>query len=111
MSYSVDTSALMDAWFRYYPPDVFGSLWERLDELVNEGRLLAIDEVRRELSKKADDLLEWATQRARMFVPLDRAIQDTAKLIIAGFPSLTNTKSAMRGMADPFVIALGSVWK
>jgi len=52
VSYSVDTSALLDAWVRYYPPDVFDTLWSRLDGLVVRGHLLAIDEVQRELEKR-----------------------------------------------------------
>lgn len=106
MSYSVDTSALLDAWVRYYPPDVFDTLWQRLDGLVSNGRLLAIDEVRRELEKQDDELHKWLTARPSMIVALDGEIQTRATPIINGFPSLTNTKSVMSGSADPFVIAL-----
>jgi len=106
VSYSVDTSALLDAWVRYYPPDVFGTLWTRFDELIDAGRLLAIDEVRRELEKKEDGLYKWVTERSRMLITLDEAIQKRADPIINNFPSLTNTRSVMSGAADPFVIAL-----
>ena len=106
MSYSVDTSALLDAWVRYYPPDVFDTLWQRLDGLVSGGRLLAIDEVRRELEKQDDELHKWLAARPSMIVALDGEIQTRATPIINGFGSLTNTKSVMSGSADPFVIAL-----
>ena len=109
MSYSVDTSALMDAWVRYYPPDVFGTLWTRLDELGKSGRLLAIDEVRRELEKKDDELYKWVSARPTMIVTLDEALQGASTPIINRFPSLTNTKTVMSGSADPFVIALAQV--
>jgi hypothetical protein len=106
VSYSVDTSALLDLWHRCYPPDVFGALWERLDSLASRGGLLAIDEVKRELEKKDDGLHKWIVARSSMIVTLDRSIQERAASIINRFPSLTNTKSVMRGSADPFVIAL-----
>jgi hypothetical protein len=109
MTYSVDTSALLDAWVRYYPPDVFDTLWKRLDGLVVEGHLLAIDEVPRELEKKEDGLHKWVVARAAMIVPLDGELQQAAAAIINGYPSLTKTKSAMAGSADPFVIALAQV--
>ena len=59
MDYSIDTSALLDGWIRYYPPDTFDSLWQRLDELIIGGSLRATEEVRFELEKKADDVLAW----------------------------------------------------
>jgi hypothetical protein len=111
LSYSVDTSALLDAWVRYYPPDVFDTLWKRLDSLASKGRLLAIDEVRRELEKRDDGLHRWLVARPSMIVTLDGAIQKRAKPIINRFPSLTNTKSVMSGSADPFVIALAQEQK
>ena len=106
MSYSVDTSALMDAWVRYYPPDVFDTLWKRVDAMVEEGRLLAVYEVQRELAKQDDELHKWVTARPTMLVALDESLQHTAAAIINRFPSLTSTKSVMSGSADAFVIAL-----
>ena len=91
MSYSVDTSALMDAWVRYYPPDVFDTLWKRVDAMVEEGRLLAVDEVQRELAKQDDELHKWVTARPTMLVALDESLQHTAAAIINRFPSLTST--------------------
>lgn len=109
MSYSVDTSALLDAWVRYYPPDVFGTLWGQLDDLVEKGRLFSIDEVRRELARKDDELHKWVSVRPVMVVPLDERIQEVAARIINRFPSLTNTSGVMSGSADPYVIALAQV--
>lgn len=106
MSYSVDTSALVDAWVRYYPPDVFDTLWKRLDGLAVQGHLHAIDEVRRELEKKDDELYKWVSARSTMIVTLDEELQKVGGTIINRFPSLTKTSSVMRGSADPFVIAL-----
>lgn len=108
MSYSVDTSALLDAWVRCYPPDVFGTLWQRLDGLVQNGRLLVIDEVLRELERKDDELHKWVKARPAMVVPLDVSVQGRAAPIINRFPTLTQSGGVMRGAADPFVIALAA---
>lgn len=50
MPYVFDTSALVGAWVRTYPPDVFPGLWEDLDALARQGGLLAPEEVLGELS-------------------------------------------------------------
>ncbi len=105
MSYSIDTSALIEAWVRHYPPDVFPTLWKRIEKLIGDGWLLAIDEVLRELERKSDDLHKWAKQHGRLFVSTDQAIMQRAGPVINQFPSLADPQS-QRGKADPFVIAL-----
>jgi hypothetical protein len=105
VSYSIDTSALMEAWVRHYPPDVFPTLWQQIEKLVEAGRLLAIDEVLREVERKSDDLHDWAKQHAGMFISTDEAIMQRAGAVVNQFPSLAEAQS-QRGKADPFVIAL-----
>jgi hypothetical protein len=56
LKYSIDTSAILDAWTRYYPPDVMPGLWKQLEELVDNGQLLATEEVLYELEKKEDNV-------------------------------------------------------
>ncbi len=34
MPYVFDTSSLIGAWFRTYPPDLFPHLWENMDGLA-----------------------------------------------------------------------------
>jgi len=105
VSYSIDTSALLEAWVRHYPPDVFPTLWQQIEKLISDGRLLAIDEVLRELERKLDELHTWAKQHGGMFVATDEAIMQRAGTVINQFPSLAEPQS-QRGKADPFVIAL-----
>src|ERR1022692_867540 len=33
--YCIDTSALVDGWIRYYPPDVFPPLWTKLEDMIH----------------------------------------------------------------------------
>lgn len=108
MSYCIDTSAIIEPWVRLYPPDLFPSLWENLERLVDDGSLIAPEEVFHELNKKEDDIFQWARERSKMFVPLSTEVQLAVKEILAEFPKLVDTMSG-RSRADPFVIALAKV--
>ena len=59
----IDTSALLDGWVRYYPPDLFPSLWSHLEEMIRTGELLSPDEVLLELAQKDDEIHKWADGR------------------------------------------------
>ena len=52
--YSIDTSGRLDGWERDYPIDVFPRLWEMLDRLVSEGKIISSEEVYVEVEKKSD---------------------------------------------------------
>jgi len=108
LPYSIDTSALLDGWVRYYPPDVFPPVWDRIRRLVGQGVLIATEEVLHELQKKDDGIYKWAKDNDRMFVPLDVQIQVEASRILTGHPRLVDTRRERSG-ADPFVIALAKV--
>lgn len=103
--YSFDTSALLDAWTRSYPPDVFPQLWQVIEDGVTVGRFFAAEEVRTEISKKDDALLKWAKKQRGLFIDLDAAQQSAAAEILQEFPRLIDTRKGRSG-ADPFVIAL-----
>lgn len=105
MSYSVDTSALLEAWRRQYPPDVFPKLWENLSELISLGELVATEEVKLELERKDDEVLAWAKAQEGLFVPLDEPIQEAVTEILRDHKKLIDTRRGRSG-ADPFVIAL-----
>jgi Domain of unknown function (DUF4411) len=108
MGYSLDTSGFLDAWLRYYPIDVFPSIWERLDGATKGGILFASDEVLRELEKKDDEAHKWMKARAQMIVPLDGEIEAEVIDLMSRFPRLVDTKKGRSG-GDPFVIAVARV--
>ncbi len=104
--YCVDTSALLDGWVRHYPPDVFPALWSRIDQLIEDGRLIATVEVLVEIERKDDDLFAWVKKRKdALFIQIDEPIQLVVADILAQFPKLVDTRRN-RSAADPFVIAL-----
>lgn len=106
--YCIDTSALIAAWQESYPPDNFPRVWERLDELIAAGRLVAPIEVLRETSKRSDELHTWLRERGEMFRELEEAIQIEAANVLAHYPRLVGERK-LRTSADPFVIALARV--
>ncbi len=104
MPYCVDTSGWLDGWQRHYPPDVFPTLWAKIDALIAAGEILSSEEVYFELERKSDDLHDWVKARKQMLVPLDEAIQIRAVTLLAEYPRLVDTLRG-RSKADPFVIA------
>ena len=104
MLYCVDTSGWLDGWQRHYPPDVFPTLWSKIDGLITTGEIISSEEVYIELERKGDDLHDWIKARKKMLVPLDEDIQIRATTLLAEYPRLVDTLRG-RSKADPFVIA------
>jgi len=102
--YCIDTSALIDLWRRYYPPDVFESLWVDVEELVKDGQLIAPRQVHEEIKKQDDGLTEWSKEHRDMFEkPTKNQIQ-TMKDILQEYPDLVDQEKTSPE-ADPFLIA------
>ena len=105
MIYCIDTSALIAAWSERYPIKRMKPFWTKMDELIQSNRLVAPEDVRREIQKKADGLFDWVNGRKDMFIELEEPIQEAAKRILRDFPYLTKNVPG-KSPADPFVIAL-----
>jgi Domain of unknown function (DUF4411) len=104
MAYSLDSSGILDL-FRYYPPDVFPTIWTRMNSAANGGLVFAIDEVYRELEKKDDTAFQWLKARRVMVVAIDTAVQQHVASILAAHSRLVDTRKN-RSLGDPFVIGL-----
>ncbi len=105
--YSIDSSAILDGWVRYYSPDVFQTVWANMEQLGRRGGIVAIEEVHRELEKKEDGAYAWAKAQLPS-VPIDEPIQQAVAQILARYPRLVDSRKA-RMEADPFVIALAQL--
>jgi Domain of unknown function (DUF4411) len=107
--YVIDSSSLIQSYRDVYPPDVHVGLWERLDDLILEHRIVAPEEVLHELEHKDDDVLAWVKERADDFiVDLDDAQVAAVTEILAGYPNMVKA-GGRTNRADPFVIALAKV--
>lgn len=109
--YSFDTSALIDGIERYYPIANFPALWDRIDELIADGRLHVSQEAWNEAVSVDSTLKEWCTDpaagRERCVVPTDTAIGTAAGAIVAQFPRWV--RQGIKNYADPFVIAVAEI--
>lgn len=107
MAYCWDTSAFIHSWVRTSPPDIFVTLWDRLDAEIAGGSIVAPEEVYIELERQeGDTLLEWVkARRANLIVPLEADVQDRVTEIGAAFATLVSG-DADRNLADPWVIGL-----
>lgn len=108
-SYSIDASAILDAWVRHYPIDTFPSFWERFADLGRENIAIASELIGRELGKKDDGCLDWFHNNGLQdfFVDIDDNVQEHVVVMMQN-PShqrLVDDRKGMSG-ADPFVIGL-----
>lgn len=110
MRYSIDTSSLIEGFRNLYPYEVFPTLWnDYLPSLVESGDLRATDEVRIELGRRDDELLQWVAEYADdFFVEIDEDIQHEVTAILADHRELVHVGRGRSG-ADPFVIALAKI--
>lgn len=103
--FSIDTSAILDGWRRYYPPATFPGVWTKIDDLITAGQLRASVAVLKELEKRDDELLAWAKNRPTLFVEIDEDVQMHLKKVMTNHGRLVEQAKGRSG-ADPFVIAL-----
>jgi hypothetical protein len=103
--YCIDKSALIDLHINHYPPDIFPGLWKDLESLVDQGLLIAPEEVFREICVKDDGLAKWGKSNKKMFIPLDGDQSQEVSSILEKFPGLVD-QNKTTPEADPFLIAL-----
>ena len=105
MAFSLDTSALIDAWVRHYPRDVFPAIWSLMESAVANREIFVVDEVVQELKRKDDDLARWVRSQAGIIVSIDDNIQQRVVNIMSAHSRLVDSRKNRSG-CDPWVIAL-----
>lgn len=104
--YCIDTSSLLEAWVRRYPPAAFPALWSRLSDMVEAKTLIAPEEVRLEVEKReSDTLAQWLAERRPMFHATDVDLAQRVKGLLARHTKLVQA-GKNKNLADPWVIAL-----
>lgn len=105
-TYCVDTSALIDWLERYYPPESFPAILDKVDELITENRLILSEEVWEEVQAKDEAAKSWCEPRKEaLIVPTDAAVTIEVRSILETHNRLVMTLKN-RNRADPFVIAV-----
>jgi len=103
-AYSLDTSGLLDGIERYYPPATFPGLWERVDQLILDGRLLMSEEAISEAMYLDAAARDWcAPRKDSIIVQTNQAIAAHVTGIVTKFHVWTGGTT---NRADPFVIAV-----
>lgn len=87
------------------PPDLFPTLWTKIEGMIAAGVIRAIDVVRDELGRKDDATKEWATTQADLFLPHDEDIQVATREVLVVHRKLVG-KGGQCNLADSFVIGL-----
>ncbi len=105
--YVIDTCSLI-AMIEIYPQDVFPGVWEKIDELIDECKIISVDDVYIELSSKDDDIYKWAGNRKHIFKELGDEIQGSATKILDTHANLIDPR-IKKSSADPFLIAVARV--
>jgi hypothetical protein len=108
--YCIDASALIE--LQRFRREIFKSVWLRIEELVDDGRLIAPIQVKTELIDKGNDAIEqWVKQHPQMFIEIDEAQGAFITRMYRDYPHLAtqaaNRVNALR--ADPFIVALAAI--
>ncbi len=106
-TYCIDTSALIELKMKY-PRATFATLWENIEKLIEQGRIIAPRAVFDELGQyedKNDVLFKWAKRYKRIFKDRDAAQLQEVHKILSDYPGLVDTDKQTED-ADPFIIAL-----
>jgi len=102
--YVIDTSSLINL-ARWNPHDMYVTVWQNVEGLVSDGRLVAPQAVLDEISVGSDQLALWAKRHKMMFKTLTRTQITQATKILKDWPSLAEPDKEST-VADPFVVAL-----
>ena len=74
--------------------------------MIEAQEILSVDEVKREVRRKDDDVAKWVLAQRSLFVSLEHDIQKATKEVLAACPRLVAQHGANRNAADPFVVGL-----
>ena len=110
--YSFDTSSLIKASAVLYPMENFPSLWDKIEELIRNGRLKMSDPVFEE-AMRGTVLKNWCNQRSlQPFLEskVSDSDQNAVRTILSQYPKLINVEKGTSG-ADPWVIALAGQYQ
>ncbi len=103
--YVVDTNVWIELT-QFYPKSNFSGLWDNLENLVKNNRIICPIEVLKEItSNKSPELYKWCKKNNRMFVNNNAQIIELVSEIMANHSYLVKP-GKMGAEADPFVIAL-----
>jgi len=105
-TYCLDTSVLIELHRGIYPRAVFPGIWDDLEQLVDDGRMVAPREVRRELDDGRDDLTTWAKTHKNVFLDPEPAEYPLVGAIQQRFSTASTVWLTKAPHADPWIVAM-----
>ncbi|PQJ11881.1 DUF4411 domain-containing protein [Flavipsychrobacter stenotrophus] len=96
---------------KYYPRDIFPTLWEKLQSMADNGSIISCAEVYREVSESGDEASQWAETNKHIFGRPSLEEQSMIQQILTKHPELVRKKNRLTGrpVADPFVLSCAKV--
>lgn len=105
--YIIDTSEWINLRLRY-PKENFPDLWNKIESLISERKIISPMEVRNEIERGCDELIPWVREHRDMFHhTLDMIPQ--IQQILNKHPTLIDPNDDHED-ADPHVIALARLY-
>lgn len=105
--YCIDANILIQAWQKYYSPEICPSYWEVLNDLGKKGVIFIPELVYEEIEKGEDNLFEWLKNSDIPIRKIDGEVTSCLKEIYASNPShkYLVSSNGVHSKADPWVIA------
>ena len=113
MIYVFDTNSFR-VLSNYYP-DIFPTVWDHINLLVNNGNLISVREVYNELERGSESfIIDWSKDnRKKIFLsPTPEEMAFVSQIFaVSHFQNLVAKDSILRGkpVADPFIIAAAKI--
>jgi len=105
--YCLDANVLIQAWQKYYSPELCPEYWDNLIELGIQGRIFIPNAVRDEIIRTEDDLSDWLKESNIPIRQITESVTVALQSIYNSDPKhkflVDNTKA--RSLADPWIIA------
>ncbi len=101
--YIIDSSSLIEL-NKHNPMDVYPGVWQKMEGLIKNGRILAPREVLNEIEEYDDLLAQWGKEHKKMFIEPTTEQIKIVKEILRKYPSII--KLDKKNCADPWIIAL-----
>jgi len=106
-TYCLDTNVLIQAWQKYYCPELCPEYWAVLNHLGITGRIFLPEEVRDEITGTDDYLAKWVKGCKIPIIKTNQSVTTNLSKLYSSNPLhkylVDNTKA--RSLADPWVIA------
>lgn len=105
--YCLDANVLIQAWQKYYSPDLCPEYWESLNKLGELGIIFIPAAVREEIMRTEDNLSDWLKNSKIPIIEINEQVTLELQNIYSSDPKhkflVDNTKA--RSLADPWLIA------